>query len=82
MIPRCNHHLRYAFVDAAWTAVRVSPYFGAFFNRLKRRKGVHDAIGAVARKLCEIAYYCMKQRRNYREKPYEFRPGRLAHRLA
>lgn len=82
LIPRCNHHLRYAFVEAAWTAIRVSPYFGALFKRLKDRKGVHDAIGAVARKLCEITYYCLKQKRAYKEKPYKFRPGRLAHHLA
>src|SRR3989338_3210484 len=46
LIPSCNHHLRYAFIEAAWTASRVSPYFSAFFRRLKVRVGSHDAIGA------------------------------------
>ena len=82
LIPACNHHLRYAFIEAAWTAIRVSPYFDAFFKRLKARKGAHDAVGAVGRKLCEIAYYCLKERRDYREKPYRFRSGRLAQNLA
>lgn len=82
LIPACNHHLRYAFIEAAWTAIRVSPYFDAFFKRLKYRKGSQDAAGAVGRKLCEIAYYCLKQRRDYREKPYQFRSGRLVRELA
>lgn len=82
LIPACNHHLRYAFIEAAWIAIRVSPYFDAFFKRLKYRKGSQDAAGAVGRKLCEIAYYCLKQRRDYREKPYQFRSGRLVRELA
>ncbi len=82
LIPACNRHLRYAYIEAAWTAIRVSPYFGGFFRRLKARKGVHDAVGAVGRKLCEISFFCLKQRRDYREKPYEFRSSRLARELA
>ena len=81
-IATCNHHLRYAFVEAAWAAVRHSPYFGAFFKRLKARKGAHDAIGATARKLCEIAFICLKKQRAYQEKPYRFRSGRLEFCLA
>lgn len=70
LIPTCNHHLRYAFVEAAWTAVKVSPYFQAYYQRLKFRIGANKAVGAAARKLCEIAYFCLKQKRNYQEKPY------------
>jgi len=73
LIPSCNHHLRYAFIEAAWTAARVSPYFQGFFRRLKARLGTHDAIGACARKLCEITYACLKKKRNYVEKPYRFK---------
>lgn len=65
-----NRHLRYAFIEAAWTAARVSPYFSAFYERLKERKGSCKAIGAVARKLAEITYYCLKHKRTYHEKPY------------
>lgn len=82
LMPACNHHMRYAFIEAAWTAIRVSPYFSAFYKRLKARKGSHDAVGAVGRKLCEITYYCLKNQRDYREKPYQFRSGRLAAHLA
>ena len=74
MIPS-NRHLKYAFVEAAWNAVRVSPYFCAYYERLKERKGACKAIGAAARRLSEIAYFCMKQGRPYEERPYRFRRG-------
>lgn len=77
LIGSCNRHLRYAFVEAAWTAYKSSPYFGDFFKRLKYRKGSQNAIGAVARKLCEITWHCLKKKRGYQEKPYQFRSGRL-----
>jgi transposase len=82
LIMSCNRHLRYAFIEAAWAAVRVSPYFDGFFQRLKGRKGAHDAIGATARKLCEITFFCLRNQRGYREKPYRFRSGRLVNCLA
>ncbi len=78
MISACNRHLRYAFIEAAWTAAHVSPYFGAYFRRLKARKGAQDAVGATARKLCEIAFFCLKKQRAYQERPYRFRSGGLA----
>lgn len=78
LIPTCNHHLRYAFIEAAWTAARVSPYFSAYYRRLRFAKSAQDAIPAVARKLCAIAWHCLKKRRNYVEKPYRFRSGKPA----
>jgi len=82
LIASCNRHLRYAFVEAAWAAARSSPYFEGFFRRLKGRKGAQDAIGATARKLCEITWHCLNKRRDYQEKPYKFRSGRLGNCLA
>lgn len=73
MIPASNRHLRYAFIEAGWTAIRISPYFGAFYERLKARKGANKAIGAVARRLAEIAYVCMKNKRLYEERAYRLR---------
>lgn len=81
MLPS-NRHLKFAFIEAAWTAARVSPYFSALYKRLKDRKGASKAIGAVGRRLCEISYACMKQGRMYEERAYRFRPsadlGRVA----
>jgi transposase len=72
MIPS-NRHLRYAFIEAAWNASRVSPYFKGFYERLKERKGACKAIGATGRRLCEIAYFCLKAGRPYEERPYRFK---------
>lgn len=77
LIPACNKNLRYGFIEAAWTTSRVSPYFGAFFKRLRARVGTHDAIGAVARKLCEVVYVCLRDGRAYQERVYRFRPAAL-----
>ncbi len=82
LIPTCNRHLRYAFIEAAWGAVRSSVYFSTFFKRIKYRKGPQIAIGAVARKLCEITYVCLKRNRVYREKIYCFHAGRPGDGLA
>lgn len=76
LIPRCNHHLRYVFIEAAWTAMRVSPHFSAYYRRLRYAKNAQDAIPAVARKLCVIAWHCLKKRRLYEERPYRFKSGR------
>jgi transposase len=77
LIPTCNRYLRYAFVEASWTAIKVSPYFRSLYGRLRTRKIPSVAIVAVARRLCEIAYACLKNRRPYEERPYRFR-GRAA----
>ena len=76
LIPTSNHHLSHAFIEAGWTAVRVSPYFQAFYRRLKSRKGSQDAIGAVGRKMCEITWHCLTKKKNYEEKPYQYKPHR------
>jgi transposase len=74
LIPRSNRHLRYCFVEAAWSAVRHSPYFASYFQRLKKRLGSPKAIIPVARKLCGLAYICLKEQRPYEERPYHYRP--------
>lgn len=76
LIPSCNRYLRYAFIEASWTAVQVSPYFRSFYQRLKTRKTASVAIVAVARKMAEIMWVCLKNKRKYQEKVYRF--GRVA----
>lgn len=76
MIPS-NRYLKYAFIEAAWNASRCSPYFRGIFERLKERKGSCKAIGAVARRHAEIAYFCLKHNRSYRELPYKPRVERF-----
>jgi len=70
LIPCCNKWLRYVFIEAAWTAIRTSPYCLALFSRLKYRKGDNISIVAVAKRLSEIVYQCLKENRSYEERPY------------
>lgn len=71
LIPHGNRWLRYAFVEGAWAALRTSPYCRAYYERIKRHKGPNTAIVALARKLLEIAYDCLKENRLYEERPYQ-----------
>lgn len=72
LLPQCNRYLRYAFIEASWVAIRSSLYFNALFTRIKKRKGPNTAIVVVARRLCEIAYQCLKEDRLYEERPYRY----------
>lgn len=64
-----NHWLKWAFIEAAWTAIRKSASFRLQYQRLRQKKIPQVAIAACARRLCEIAYYVMKERRAYQERP-------------
>lgn len=60
-----NKYLRWAFVEAVTPAVRVSPEFRSYYERIKKRKGAKDARVATARKLAEIAWYVWTEERLY-----------------
>jgi len=70
LIPTGNRWLRYSFIEASWVATRSSYYCRAYFERIKHRKSSNVAIVALARRLSEIAYKCLKERRAYEERPY------------
>jgi transposase len=72
LTPYCNHWLRYAFVEAAWSAIKCSPYCRLLYARVKKHKNHSAAITVIARRLAEIAYYCLKENRNYEERPYRY----------
>jgi transposase len=67
-----NHWLKWAFIEAAWAAIRSSAYFRLVYQRLRQRKTAQVAIIACARRLCEIAYHLLKERRCYEERPYRY----------
>lgn len=71
LIPHCNHWLRYAFIEASWVAINRSPYFRSLYARIRRKKSASTAIVAVARRLSEVAYRCLKENRFYEERPYD-----------
>jgi len=70
LIPTGNRWLRYSFIEASWVATRSSYYCRAYFERIKHRKSSNVAIVALARRLSEIAYKCLKEKRVYEERPY------------
>lgn len=68
LLPSCNRWLRWAYVEAAWIAQRTSPYCHAYYERIKRRKGANCANTALSRRLCEITWYCLTEKRSYEER--------------
>jgi transposase len=67
-----NHWLKWAFIEAAWAAIRTSPYFRLLYQRLRQRKTAQVAIVACARRLSEIAFHLMKERRCYEERTLSY----------
>ena len=56
-----RRELRWALVEAAWSAVRYFPYWKAVFDRLSRRMPENQAIVAVARKLLVTIWYVLSK---------------------
>lgn len=69
LLPQCNKWLRWALVEAAWIAVRRSPYFRTQYGLRVRRKGPKTAIIAVARRLLEIIWCVLSENRPYEPRP-------------
>lgn len=63
-----NKYLRWALVEAVWPAIRKSPWLRGLYERVKARHGANGAKAAVARKLCELVWYVLKERRAYEER--------------
>ena len=70
LIPTGNRWLKYVFIEASWVSIRTSAYCRFYFERMKDRKNSNVAIVALARRLSEIAYRCLKEKRAYEERPY------------
>ena len=66
-----NKWLRWAFVEAAWVAMRTSPYCRSYYETRKRRKGSHVAIIALARRISEIVWHVLSEKRAYQERPFK-----------
>jgi len=63
-----NHWLKYAFIEASWKAIRNSVYCKTYYERIRYKKNYNVAICAMARRLSEIAYRCLMEKRNYEER--------------
>ncbi len=68
LLPMSNKWLKWALVEASWSAIRTSGYCRSFYDRVKRRKGSHTAAVALARRLAEIVWHVLKERRIYQER--------------
>ena len=77
LLRQCNRWLKWAFVEAAWVSVRSSPYCRSFYERIKRRKGAPTAAAALARRLSEITWHVLTERRAYQERPYQIHQVRI-----
>ena len=64
-----NKFLRWALTEAAHIAIKHSPYFRYYYNKLKGIKGSNSATIAVARRMAEVCYVLLKEKRAYIEKP-------------
>jgi transposase len=58
-------HARAMLVEAAWQAVRGPGPLRAFYERVARRRGVHIAAVAVARKLAVIVWHLLRRGEDY-----------------
>ena len=68
LLPFCNKWLRWAFIEGAWVAVGCSAYFGAFYKRHRQRgKGPNEAIAITARRMAQIAWKLLAEKRDYSE---------------
>jgi transposase len=73
-----NKWLQWAFIEAAWVAVGCSTYFGGLYRQHRARgKNANVAITSVARRMWQISWTLLKERRDF----YETFPGRSAVRL-
>lgn len=70
LVSGCNRWLRYAFIEGAWKAIVSSPYCRAYYYRIQKKKGANSAIVALARRLSQITYKCLKENRPYEERLY------------
>jgi transposase len=73
--------LRWALVEASWTAIRCSAYWREQYERIANRRGKKKAVVGVARRMLGVMYTLLKHQTTYREAPAAVRrlkTGRMA----
>jgi len=66
---RGNSLLRWGFIEAAHVAIRWNPELKAWASKIRAKKGSGVAVCAVARKLVNIVYQLLTQKRDYVKYP-------------
>jgi hypothetical protein len=65
---RSNKWLRWALIEASWTAIQFSGYFGAIYRNARTHgKNMHVAITMVAHRVVKIIWLLLKEKRPYTE---------------
>jgi transposase len=65
---QCNKWLRWALVEASWSAIQFSGYFGAIYRAARARgKSNNVAITCVAHRLAKIIWLLLAENRPYTE---------------
>jgi transposase len=65
---QCNKWLRWALVEASWSAIQFSGYFGGIYRAARERgKNKNVAISCVAHRLAKIIWLLLKEQRPYTE---------------
>jgi transposase len=65
---QCNKWLRWALVEASWSAIQFSCYFGGIYRAARERgKNKNVAITCVAHRLCKIIWLLLTEKRPYTE---------------
>ncbi len=63
---KANMHLRTAFLESTFAAIRKDPGLKEYYQSVKNRSGSSDAVIATARKLATAVYFVLKEKRAYR----------------
>lgn len=71
LIRMSNKWLKWVFIEAAWAAIRTSPYCRFLYERMRKRKGSNIAITVVAKRLAVIVWWMLKENRFYEERPVQ-----------
>lgn len=66
LIKDANMHLRTAFIESTFAAIRADKGLKAYYKKVKERSGSGSAVIATARKLSYAAYHVLKEQRAYR----------------
>lgn len=58
---QCNTWLRWALIEASWSAVQFSSYFGGLYRAARKRgRNRNVAITLVAHRIAQITWRCLK----------------------
>jgi transposase len=65
---QCNKWLRWALIEASWSAIQFSGYFGSIYRSARGRgKNKNIAITLVAHRMVKIIWLLLKEKRPYTE---------------